>query len=343
MSPGRFLCHSDRDWVLDGAIGPYKHGWLYQQGGGGRARTRWRDRAASQFGPNIPLRCNETAPAKVPAWASALWVPPRLATSTSSLLRRETCLMHQIPMAARTATFLRPFRNGSDLVRRASDRWIIDYGTDRPMPEAALYESPFQYVIQHVKPLREKNNRKRREALVASWVKRSRHSGRRFRAHRRYLATARVARHRLFVWLDTVVLPDSKVIAIALIRRYEPWSASVACSRGLDAGELWYGMVSATTQPTTRRCCFETFPFPNALPKQSTRSPPQRRSWTPAQRLAEPSGVDQDGSAGVSRLGGRPVGAVRGRAGRPRHRHRPLAARPCPRIPNAPRALASGP
>src|SRR5688500_3874625 len=34
--------------------------------------------------------------------------------------------------------------------------------------------------------------------------------------HQRYIAPARVSRSRLFVWLDTVVLPDSKVIAITL-------------------------------------------------------------------------------------------------------------------------------
>ena len=31
----------------------------------------------------------------------------------------------------------------------------------------------------------------------------------------RFLATARVAKHRLFVWLDGATLPDSQIIAFA--------------------------------------------------------------------------------------------------------------------------------
>ena len=111
---------------------------------------------------------------------------------------------------------LRPFRNGSDLVRVCSDRWVIDFGTDRPISDAALYESPFQYLNEHVKPFREKNNRKTRAEhwwLLGETIPAFRKA---VSCHHRYLGTARVAKHRVFVWLDTVVLPDSKVIAIAL-------------------------------------------------------------------------------------------------------------------------------
>ncbi len=163
---------------------------------------------------------------------------------------------------------LRPFRNGSDLVRVCSDRWVIDYGTEMPMPEAALYESPFQYLIEQVKPFREKNNRKMyRERW---WIHAEARPG--FRSavagHDRYIGTARVAKHRLFVWLDTVVLPDSKVIAIALS---DDMSLGVLQSRVHEAWTLatcgWHGAGNdATYNPTL---CFETFPFPEATPEQT--------------------------------------------------------------------------
>jgi hypothetical protein len=54
---------------------------------------------------------------------------------------------------------LRPFRNGSDLVRVCSQRWIIDFGVNRPLAEAALYAAPFEYLVDHVKETRLKNNR----------------------------------------------------------------------------------------------------------------------------------------------------------------------------------------
>jgi type II restriction/modification system DNA methylase subunit YeeA len=52
---------------------------------------------------------------------------------------------------------LRPYLNGSDITRRSKDTWIIDFGTNLTERQAALYESPFQYAKEIVKPVREKN------------------------------------------------------------------------------------------------------------------------------------------------------------------------------------------
>src|SRR2546423_14576147 len=54
---------------------------------------------------------------------------------------------------------LRPFRNGSDIVRSDSNRWIVDFGVGTPLTEAALYDAPFRYVETHVKPTRIQNAR----------------------------------------------------------------------------------------------------------------------------------------------------------------------------------------
>lgn len=37
--------------------------------------------------------------------------------------------------------------------------WIIDFGVDMPEEEVALYEQPFEYVPEHVRPERMQNNR----------------------------------------------------------------------------------------------------------------------------------------------------------------------------------------
>ena len=70
-----------------------------------------------------------------------------------------------------------------------------------------------------------------------------------------------MAKYRVFVWLDTVVLPDSKVIAIALA---DDASLGVLQSRVHAAWTLatcgWHGKGNDVTyNPTT---CFETFPLP---------------------------------------------------------------------------------
>ena len=164
---------------------------------------------------------------------------------------------------------LRPFRNGSDLVRQCSNRWIVDFGVDRPMDHAAMYEAPFQYLVRNVKGERERNNR--RLYREKWWIHAESRPGMRnaLGPLSRYIATARVAKHRLFVWLDTVVLPDSKVIGVAFdddarfgvlqSHLHELWTLKT-CG--------WHGVGNdATYNPTL---CFETFPLPQPMPEQES-------------------------------------------------------------------------
>lgn len=162
------------------------------------------------------------------------------------------------------ADVLRPWANGSDITKRASDTWIIDFGTDTSEAGAAYYAAPFAYVREHVKPMRDNNrDAQRRE----HWWRLGR-SGEDLRnATReiaRYVATPRVAKHRLFVWLDKTVLPDSRLYAIARhddatlgvlhSRIHEVW-ALATCSRHGVGNDPTYNAAS----------CFETFPFPEGL------------------------------------------------------------------------------
>ncbi|MCC6416120.1 MAG: class I SAM-dependent DNA methyltransferase [Opitutaceae bacterium] len=170
---------------------------------------------------------------------------------------------------------LRPFRNGSDLVQNDSKRWIVDFGVGTRVEAAALYEAPFKHVVEHVKAERMKNNDKWRKNhwwLLGRTLPDFREAT---SALHRYLGTARVAKHRLFVWQDSPVLPDSKVIAIAFAddcrfgvlqsRIHELWT---------NATQALHGGERPTYNPTE---CFETFPFPFALqePLPTGESTPQ--------------------------------------------------------------------
>jgi hypothetical protein len=156
---------------------------------------------------------------------------------------------------------LRPFRNGSDLVQADSRRWIVDFGVGTPVEAAALYEAPFQHVVECVKPEREKNNDKWRRNhwwLLGRTLPDFREATANLS---RYIGTARVAKHRLFVWQDSPVLPDSKVIALAFD---DDFHFGVLQSRIHQLWTLatcgWHGIGNdATYNPTE---CFETFPFP---------------------------------------------------------------------------------
>ena len=52
------------------------------------------------------------------------------------------------PHGASNAEVVTPWINGSDLVRRPSDTWIVDFGIKRRENEASLFEAPFDYVLQ---------------------------------------------------------------------------------------------------------------------------------------------------------------------------------------------------
>ncbi|MDE0199663.1 MAG: class I SAM-dependent DNA methyltransferase [Caldilineaceae bacterium] len=168
------------------------------------------------------------------------------------------------PNGRSNAEVLKPWRNGRDLTRRPEGKWIIDFGPSMEYTEAALYEAPFEYVNERVRPAREKNrNRKVREYW---W----RHEAPRpvmwkaLEGLTRYIATPTVAKHRLFVWLDVRVCPDHQLIAIA---RDDDTTFGILHSRFHESWSLrlctWLGKGNDPRYtPTTT---FQPFPFPEGL------------------------------------------------------------------------------
>ena len=159
---------------------------------------------------------------------------------------------------------LKPWMNGMDITRRPVGKWIVDFGWKMTREEAALYEAPFQYVQAHVYPARQNN---RRAAYRVNWwrhVEPRQGMWQALTGLSRYIATPRVAKHRLFVWCDAQICPDSAVIAIACdddttfgilhSRFHEVWSLRLGTSLGKGNDPRY--------TPTTT---FETFPFPEGL------------------------------------------------------------------------------
>ncbi len=74
-------------------------------------------------------------------------------------LAREWLALRGNPNGRPNADVLRPWMNGMDVTRRPSGKWIIDFGWEMGEADAALYETPFEHVVEHVQPVRAKNNR----------------------------------------------------------------------------------------------------------------------------------------------------------------------------------------
>ena len=149
--------------------------------------------------------------------------------------------------------------------------WIIDFGVTMPEAEAALYEAPFEYVREHVRPERIKNA----GAAYAErwWLHVEPASGHAGVAQRPRVATSPrpdLAKHRLFVWLDRA--HPARTASSSSFARDDDYTFGVLHSRvarGLGAGARDAARdASARYTPTT---CFETFPFPDPTPEQRER------------------------------------------------------------------------
>ena len=157
---------------------------------------------------------------------------------------------------------LGPWMNGMDVTRRPSDKWIVDFGWSMVREEAALYEAPFQHAQEHVYPKRQTN---RRESYRDYWwrhVEPRQGMWRALDGLSRYIVTPRVAKHRLFTWLDARIRPDSQLIVIA---RDDDMTFGILHSRFHEAWSLRLGTSLEDRPRYTPTTTFETFPFPEGL------------------------------------------------------------------------------
>ena len=174
------------------------------------------------------------------------------------------------PSGCNNKDVLRPYVTGMDVLRKTHQEWIVDFGADMSQAEAALYEIPFEHIRKNVYPDRSLNRRSSRRDRW--WLHADPQPAMRnaIKNLKRYIATVRVAKYRIFVWLPTEVLCSNKLIVIARSDDYfwgllqshlhEVWSLALSPRHGVGNDPIY--------TPTT---CFETYPFP----------------WPPGQEPAE--------------------------------------------------------
>ena len=175
---------------------------------------------------------------------------------------REWLRLPANPNGRTNADVLKPWVNGMDLTRRPAGKWIVDFGWTMSAGDAALYEEPFRWAKEHVHPMRQRN---RREAYREHWWRHVEPRPGMWRALgglRRYIATARVAKHRLFGWYDTRICPDSQLIVIA---REDDTTLGILHSRFHQLWSLRLGTSLEDRPRYTPSTTFETFPFPPGL------------------------------------------------------------------------------
>lgn len=186
---------------------------------------------------------------------------------------------------------LAPYSNGLDLTRRGRDSWIVDFGWERNEAESSLYEAPFRYVHETVRPVRATNSL---AALREIWWRhwRPRPDMRRAIANlTRFIVTPEVSKYRVFVWRRLPTLPDKNLVVIA---RADDTTFGILHSRFHELWSLRLGTSLEDRPRYTPTTTFETFPFPAGLTPADTRPAAQ---GTPS---PQPSPLAAEGAQAIA-------------------------------------------
>jgi hypothetical protein len=156
---------------------------------------------------------------------------------------------------------VRQYRNGRDLTSTPRGVMVIDMfglGVD---DVRARFPGAYQWLLERVKPERDQNNRASYRNNWWFFGEPRRVLRRQLKGMPRYIATVETAKHRVFQFLDINVLPDNKLVAIALSDGLNlgVLSSRVHGSWALAAGS-WLGVGNDPVYVKSR--CFEAFPFP---------------------------------------------------------------------------------
>jgi hypothetical protein len=165
--------------------------------------------------------------------------------------------------------FLRPYINGADLKDGRCDRRAFDFYPKSQDEIRTLFPRAYQHLLDTVKPERDEN--------PDPWRKENWHwFGRTHRTFRkatsglqRYLGTTRTAKYRLFSFVPSNVISESKVVVIASddAALLTVLSSSFHARWAFVAG----GMLGVGNDPTYNHTdCFNPFPFPDPTEAQKT-------------------------------------------------------------------------
>ncbi len=274
-----FFAESDRDWILAGAN---VHVSMVGFDSGAEKLRVLDSKAVKEISAQLDAESKTHTAAIIDAntGLSFMGITPAGPFDISSELALEW-LNNPNPSGKPNSDVLRPYFNGGDLTKRVRQAWTVDFGVAMPLEIAASYEQPFGYLEKEVKPIREKN---RRAAYAKNWwiYAESRPSMREsLSSLGRFLATCMVAKHRMFVWLDTVSLPANVVIAFA---RSDDFFLGLLQCKFHTVWALKQGTRLETRPRYTPTTCFETFPFPFTDDLQ-----PPASAWPPEPPLPKPN------------------------------------------------------
>lgn len=157
------------------------------------------------------------------------------------------------------------YSNGRDLLHHSRNALVIDLFGLAEREALEKYPRAYQWAYERVKPERNQNNR----AVYRDnwWIFGEPRAVFRntLRGLRKYIVTVETAKHRIFFFLDSQVVPDNSLVTISLDDYY------FFCVLSSKLHILWASATGGTLEDRpvyTKTFCFDRFPFPNPTPEQ---------------------------------------------------------------------------
>jgi hypothetical protein len=254
---GIFWAESDREWVLNGAnVHVSMVGF-----DDGSETERWLDgKPVPVINPNLTALSDTTTACRLSENADIGFIADVKAGRFDVAEPEALALLATPnPHGAPSSDVIRPWINSLDVLRRDRRVWIVDFGTDMPCAEAALYQEPYRIVDERVRPERAKVKRERYREWWWLHAEPCARMRRAIASLPRFLVTPTVAKHRIFAWWTGPTLPDHQLVAFG---RSDDLFFGVLHSRIHEVWALRMGTRLETRPRYTPSTCFETFPFP---------------------------------------------------------------------------------
>ena len=255
-----FWAWSDRDWVLEGAT---VHVSMIGFDNGSITNRTLNGQPATKINPNLTAETDLTTAQRLRGNENICFMGPSpkapfdIGADLAEQMLAAPINVNGLP----NSDVVRPVASAIDLTRRSRGKWTIDFGL-MPVEQAAQYEMPFEYVQEHVRPIRSRN---RRAAYAEKWWQYAEaRPGMRdaLKGNSRFIATPGVSKHRIFVWIKPEVLCNQGILVFA---RDDDYFFGVLHSR---AHELWARGTGTQLREAesgfryTPTSTFETFPLP---------------------------------------------------------------------------------
>ena len=258
-----FFAEGDRDWILDGAA---VHVSMVGFDDGSDVSRLLDGETADRINANLRSVADTTTARRLKENANICYMAD---TKGGAFDIQESVALEMLrspnPHGRPNSDVIVPWVNGLDVTRRNRGMWMIDFGVDTLIEQAACYEAPFSHIQAEVKPARDANKRKTyREKWWIHVEPRPAMRGA-LSVLPRFLVTISLGKHRLFVWMQRPTLPDHQLFAFA---RHDEYFSGVLQSRLHETWALRLGTQLETRPRYTSTTSFETFPFPEPTDDQ---------------------------------------------------------------------------